>query len=117
MHGVEELAHDGDHGRKAGVEPSVPIEQVHALTLDDEVVSSSVIRGLVAAGAVERAATLLGRPHLLRGTVVQGDQRGARQHRRRPRPARRGEASGLRPGRRMDLEPFILLLNYLILNH
>lgn len=69
-------ARQGDLALLRQTMPSVPIEQVRALTLDDEVVSSSVIRGLVAAGAVERAATLLGRPHFLRGTVVQGDQRG-----------------------------------------
>jgi riboflavin kinase/FMN adenylyltransferase len=39
-------------------------------------VSSSRIRQLLAAGEVERAATLLGRPAEVEGTVVLGDQRG-----------------------------------------
>jgi riboflavin kinase/FMN adenylyltransferase len=39
-------------------------------------VSSTVIRGLLAAGEVEAAARLLGRPFELRGRVVHGDQRG-----------------------------------------
>jgi len=44
--------------------------------LDGEVVSSSHIRSLVAAGAVAHAAELLGAPFELRGTVVGGDRRG-----------------------------------------
>ena len=39
-------------------------------------VSSTVIRGLLAAGEVAAAARLLGRPFELRGRVVHGDQRG-----------------------------------------
>ena len=39
-------------------------------------VSSPVIRGLLAAGEVEAAARLLGRPFELSGRVVHGDQRG-----------------------------------------
>jgi len=39
-------------------------------------VSSTRIRALVAAGDVEGAATLLGRPHEVRGPVVHGDGRG-----------------------------------------
>ena len=41
-----------------------------------ETVSSSHIRGLVAAGDVVRAAEFLGGPFMLEGTVVQGDRRG-----------------------------------------
>ncbi|HUC34942.1 MAG TPA: riboflavin biosynthesis protein RibF [Gaiellaceae bacterium] len=41
-----------------------------------EGVSSSRIRELLAAGRMGEAATLLGRPHELEGTVVSGDQRG-----------------------------------------
>lgn len=41
-----------------------------------EVVSSSRIRGLLAAGDVERANVLLGAPFELRGVVVGGEQRG-----------------------------------------
>jgi riboflavin kinase / FMN adenylyltransferase len=41
-----------------------------------EGVSSSRIRELLAQGAIEEAASLLGRPHELEGLVVAGDQRG-----------------------------------------
>jgi riboflavin kinase / FMN adenylyltransferase len=43
---------------------------------EGEIVSSSHIRALVAAGEVEQAARFLGAPFQLRGTVVRGDQRG-----------------------------------------
>ena len=44
--------------------------------LDGEIVSSSHIRSLIAAGEVARAAALLGTAFELRGTVVGGDRRG-----------------------------------------
>jgi riboflavin kinase/FMN adenylyltransferase len=43
---------------------------------EGEIVSSSHIRALVAAGEVRQAARFLGAPFQLRGTVVRGDQRG-----------------------------------------
>jgi riboflavin kinase/FMN adenylyltransferase len=43
---------------------------------DGEIVSSSHIRSLIAAGEVGRARVLLGAPHELRGPVVGGDRRG-----------------------------------------
>jgi riboflavin kinase/FMN adenylyltransferase len=46
------------------------------LEVDGEVVSSSHIRGLVAAGEVDQAEHFLGAPFQLRGEVVSGDQRG-----------------------------------------
>ncbi len=46
------------------------------LEVEGEVVSSSHIRGLVAAGEVEQAGGFLGAPFQLRGEVVRGDQRG-----------------------------------------
>jgi riboflavin kinase/FMN adenylyltransferase len=42
---------------------------------DDEPISSTRIRGLLAEGDVKEAAALLGRPHEVRGTVEQGDGR------------------------------------------
>ena len=39
-------------------------------------ISSTRIRGLLAEGAVGEAASLLGRPHQVRGTVAHGDKRG-----------------------------------------
>jgi riboflavin kinase/FMN adenylyltransferase len=41
-----------------------------------ETVSSTQIRGLVAAGEVRQAAAFLGRPFLFEGQVVEGDRRG-----------------------------------------
>jgi riboflavin kinase/FMN adenylyltransferase len=38
--------------------------------------SSSRIRGAIAAGDVEDAARMLGRPHMISGVVVEGDKRG-----------------------------------------
>ena len=49
----------------------VPIVEV-----EDETVSSTHIRALVAAGDVERAARFLGAPFMLEGEVVSGDQVG-----------------------------------------
>ncbi len=46
------------------------------LEIDGEVVSSSHIRGLVAAGEVDKATHFLGSPFQLRGDVVHGDERG-----------------------------------------
>jgi riboflavin kinase / FMN adenylyltransferase len=44
--------------------------------VDQEIVSSTLIRHLIQLGDVERAARLLGDPFRLRGTVVTGDRRG-----------------------------------------
>ncbi len=55
--------------------PEMDVLEVDALS-QDGVVSSSRIRKLIAAGKVEDAARLLGRPHWLRGPVVHGAQRG-----------------------------------------
>jgi riboflavin kinase/FMN adenylyltransferase len=46
------------------------------LEVDGEIVSSSHIRGLVAAGEVDQATRFLGTPFELRGEVVHGDKRG-----------------------------------------
>jgi riboflavin kinase/FMN adenylyltransferase len=64
----------GELGRQLGFE-------VHAIGLIavpgiEEPVSSTAIRRALAGGDVERATTLLGRPHELRGTVTAGDRRG-----------------------------------------
>ena len=53
--------------------------EVHAVDpfmVDDLPVSSTRIRGALAAGDVAAASTLLGRPHFVRGTVVSGEGRG-----------------------------------------
>ena len=49
---------------------------VRLVEADGEIVSSTHIRALVAAGEVDQAAHFLGAPFQLRGTVVHGDQRG-----------------------------------------
>lgn len=46
------------------------------LEIDGEIVSSSHIRGLIAAGEVEHATRFLGAPFMLSGEVVHGDKRG-----------------------------------------
>ena len=71
--------------------PEVPVFQVDAWRLSTEaevaarpegseeqahVVSSSAIRGLVEEGKVAEAWRFLGRPHVISGTVVEGDRRG-----------------------------------------
>ena len=43
---------------------------------DDRAISSTMVRQALAAGDVEGAAAMLGRPHEVRGVVEQGDQRG-----------------------------------------
>lgn len=49
---------------------------VELVEVDGEIVSSSHIRGLVAAGDVTHAARFLGSPFQMRGEVVTGDRRG-----------------------------------------
>lgn len=65
----------GDASLLAG-DPRFQTRVVPLRELDGEVVSSSHIRSLIAAGDVAQAARLLGAPFELRGTVVRGDQRG-----------------------------------------
>jgi riboflavin kinase / FMN adenylyltransferase len=71
------------HGRKGNVELLARLGAEHGfdvvgvgLTGDGEPVSSTRIRALLAAGDVEGAARLLGRPHEVRGPVIRGDGRG-----------------------------------------
>jgi riboflavin kinase/FMN adenylyltransferase len=49
---------------------------VPLVEVDGEIVSSTRIRALIAAGDVEGAMRCLGAPFLLEGTVVEGDKRG-----------------------------------------
>jgi riboflavin kinase/FMN adenylyltransferase len=69
------------HGASGGSDllagdPRFSTRVVKLVEAEGEIVSSSHIRALVAAGEVERAARFLGAPFQLRGTVVRGDQRG-----------------------------------------
>ncbi len=52
------------------------IEVVDAVLDDGVAITSTVIRNLLAAGEVERAAHMLGRPYSLGGLVVRGEGRG-----------------------------------------
>ncbi len=61
-----------NHGARAGIEVAV----VPAVEVDGGVASSSRIRGLLADGAVDQAARLLGRPWDIDGMVVHGAKRG-----------------------------------------
>jgi riboflavin kinase/FMN adenylyltransferase len=54
------------------------VEVIRPVSADGVVVHSTVIRGAVADGDVALAATLLGRPHVVRGRVVPGAGRGRR---------------------------------------
>ena len=65
----------GDAGLLSG-DPRFRTRVVPLLEVDGEVVSSSHIRGLVAAGEVAQAERFLGAPFRLRGEVVHGDERG-----------------------------------------
>jgi riboflavin kinase / FMN adenylyltransferase len=56
--------------------PEFETRVVPLVEVDGETVSSSRIRGLIAAGEVEVAARYLGAPFMLEGAVVEGDRRG-----------------------------------------
>jgi len=58
--------------RDAGLD----VRTVDAVRIDGAVVSSTRIRGALRDGAVEEAATLLGRVHDVAGEVIEGDRRG-----------------------------------------
>jgi riboflavin kinase/FMN adenylyltransferase len=52
------------------------LEVVEPIEIDQQVVSSSRIRGLISAGQIDHANVLLGRPYRIRGKVVRGEMRG-----------------------------------------
>ena len=57
-------------------DPRFETRVVRLVEVEGEIVSSSHIRALVAAGEVDHAARFLGAPFQMRGEVVHGDQRG-----------------------------------------
>jgi riboflavin kinase / FMN adenylyltransferase len=61
---------------KLGEKYEYNTEGLPLLALDGETISSTAIRGLLAAGDVAAAAKALGRPHRVEGVVVRGHQRG-----------------------------------------
>jgi len=56
----------------------IPLEVVEPARIDGQVVSSSRVRQLIAAGQVAEAARLLARPYRIRGAVIHGQGRGNR---------------------------------------
>lgn len=67
--GIEELV-------RMGKEFDFSVFAVHPFTVDEEPVSSSLIRDALRAGNVERARKFLGRPYRFSGKVIKGDGRG-----------------------------------------
>src|SRR5699024_8662267 len=61
----------GEHAKDAFTDTI--IDEVH---LEEEKISATKIRKLLAAGDVETVKTLLGRPLTVTGVVIKGDQRG-----------------------------------------
>jgi riboflavin kinase/FMN adenylyltransferase len=57
-------------------QPAFRTRVVELVEMDGEIVSSTHIRGLVAAGEVDVARRFLGAPFQMRGTVAHGDKRG-----------------------------------------
>ena len=63
--------------QELGARLGFEVEVIGPVAVDGHVVSSSAIRGAVAAGDMRLAAALLGRPHRVAGRVVAGKRRGA----------------------------------------
>jgi riboflavin kinase/FMN adenylyltransferase len=63
---------------KAGAERGFRLHVIPPLIADDEVISSTRVREALRSGDVARAATYLGRPFVVPGTVVRGPGRGRR---------------------------------------
>lgn len=61
---------------RAGAAHGFDVQVIPAVTVDDLIVSSTTVRGLLAQGDAARAAKLLGRPHDVDGDVVAGAGRG-----------------------------------------
>ena len=64
--------------QQAGVEHNFGVEAMHTIDIDGERVSSSAVRETLAAGDLEHAARLLGRPYNISGRVVHGNKIGGR---------------------------------------
>lgn len=60
----------------AGLRHGFTVEAMGSVTIDGERVSSSAVRESLAAGDMERAARLLGRPYIIDGQVSHGDKIG-----------------------------------------
>lgn len=69
--------------REAGLEQDFEVDVIPPVRIalgghPDTVISSSLVRQLIASGTVDQAATCLGRPYRLLGSVVRGAARGKR---------------------------------------
>jgi riboflavin kinase/FMN adenylyltransferase len=62
--------------RQLGAELGFTVHGMAAVSLDNEVVSSTRIRGAIQAGDFDAASQMLGRTHSISGPVVPGDQLG-----------------------------------------
>ena len=60
----------------AGTRFGFTVKTMPSVTVDGERVSSSAVRAALAAGEMERAARLLGRPYIIDGRVAHGDKIG-----------------------------------------
>lgn len=69
---------EGDASRltEIGRELGYTVETTPALQDHEGVISSTLIRNLIAAGDVTRAADLMARPHVMSGEVIHGEGRG-----------------------------------------
>jgi riboflavin kinase/FMN adenylyltransferase len=59
--------------RQAGPRLGIEVAALTSVTLEGERVSSTAVRAALAAGALDRARSLLGRPYSMSGRVVRGD--------------------------------------------
>jgi riboflavin kinase / FMN adenylyltransferase len=62
--------------KEAGPRLGFTVTVISPVIMESAPVSSTRIRDLVQAGTLREAAVLLGRPYLLRGTVIEGSRRG-----------------------------------------
>ncbi|MHB8483078.1 MAG: bifunctional riboflavin kinase/FAD synthetase [Nitrospiria bacterium] len=65
-----------DSLRQLGKEFTFAVNVVAPITLNSQIVSSSLIRKLLLDGTVDQVIPLLGRPYRLEGEVVEGERRG-----------------------------------------
>jgi riboflavin kinase/FMN adenylyltransferase len=65
-----------DFLRSAGLKHGFSVDVIEPVLLEEERISSTALRQALAAGELERAQRLLGRPYSLRGRVVGGQQLG-----------------------------------------
>ena len=67
---------DPEKLKKACREAGIPCTVIPEQLLDGQIISSTYIRSLIREGKMERAVEFLGHPHILTGTVIQGQHLG-----------------------------------------